>query len=41
MVNLWEAAYYGVEGARFQEYIAETDASEVWEPEGVRGVLFS
>lgn len=41
IVKLWETQYYGVEGARFQEYIAETDASEVREPEGVRGVLFS
>lgn len=41
MVKLWEAAYYGVEGARFQEYIAETDATEVREPKSVRGVLFS
>jgi hypothetical protein len=41
MVKLWESQYYGVEGARFQEYIAETDATEVREPEGVRGVLFS
>ena len=41
MVQVWEGLYFGVEGARFQEYIAETDEAEVQEPSGVRGVLFS
>ena|SRR5215216_1090021 len=41
MVKLWENQYYGVEGARFQEYTAETNATEVRESETIRGVLFS
>jgi hypothetical protein len=41
MVHLWENQFFGVESARFQEYIAEADATEVREPESVRGVLFS
>jgi len=41
MVKLWENQFYGVESARFQEYIAEADAAEVQEPQGIRGVLFS
>jgi hypothetical protein len=40
MVKLWEGQFF-TESARFQEYIAKTDAAEVQEPDGVRGVLFS
>ena len=41
MVKLWENQYYGVEGARFQKYISETDETEVRGSEAVRGLLFS